>query len=359
MATSGRAFLLAALGSALFFGVLAPRAGAAPGDGPKPAHAGGLYRNAQLGVTVHAPAGWMVLADKGQAPTTWKRLATFRDRQTGAQVVLSVRPRRAASLEDLVATVRADWKKTQAKLPMSSLQKVEASALSPAAKVIVDGSYVRKVEPKKSASGVPEPPSSISYHVQATYYLGPGYTYLLYASAREVHWSRVRVELERMRDGLRFDKKPESGPTGVGSYRNELVGFACTFPKDYTVVVPARENHMVRFMGVGEQDAILDVYAFHWEQGLDADAARLVSYYEGKGGTASTGPLEVAGQEGRLVTAKAVLAGKDSVVLIAILKRGPDVFRLRAQMPQESQAQGTAAFKAFVAGFRLGQPTPK
>ena len=356
MATSPRRPARAVLlGLGLVVALLAaPRVGAEPEDAPQ-GTATTVYRNTQLGLTASTPEGWTIVADKTTAPTSWKRLATFHDKDTDAQAVLSVRPRRAATLDDLMGMVRKDWEKTQDRLPMSAMRKVEASALSPVAKVIVDGSFVRKGEAKKSAAGVPEPPSNTSYKVQATYYLGPGNTYLLYATAQQTHWSRLRAGLDSMRESLRFDEPPAEGPTGEGSYRNDHIGFACRFPKGYTVVAPQRENHLVQFEGVSRDDAVLGVYAFGYDQSAAADAERLVAYYEGdKGGTAAISRTEVSGQEAQLVKAKAMITGTDTIIMIAILKRGDDCFRLRAEFPVGAEAKGTAVFTTFVESFRLG-----
>ena len=344
---------LAAVGLSV---LLAVPVSAEDGKDAKKSPAGGhSYHNQALGITTQVPSGWSVIADKGAAPTSWKRLATFHDKETDAQAVLSARPRRAATLDDLVAMVRADWQKTQEKLPMSAMRKVEASALNPVARVVVDGSYLRKLQPKKTDAGVAGPPQSVTYHVQATYYLGPGYTFLLYASAQQTHWSRLHTHLDRMRDSVRFDQKPDTGPVGEGAYRNDLVGFSCKYPKDYTVVVPQRQNHLVQFESVSKADAVLGVYAFDYTQGASADAERLAAYYEGdKGGTSQVSRSEVSGQEAQLVTAKAMLGGVDSIVLISVLKRGGTIFRLRAEFPASAEAKGRATFDKFVKSFHLG-----
>ena len=184
--------LLLALGAPLVTSVeAAPRGGDAKGP------AGSAYRNKQLGVTARGPAGWKMVADKkGVIPSRWRRLVTFNDNATDAQATLSVRPRAAPTLDDLLASVRKDWAKSADRLRVSSMRKIEASALNKIGQIVVDGSFTRKAKPVKSEKGVPAPPSAgISVRVQAIYYLGPGNTYLLYAQAQETHWSRVRLSL--------------------------------------------------------------------------------------------------------------------------------------------------------------------
>ncbi|MDJ0522428.1 MAG: hypothetical protein QNJ90_10200 [Planctomycetota bacterium] len=349
-------FLLLAAGAVLVTDAAAEPRGGAKSD-PKKA-GGSTYRNAKLGVRARGPAGWKMVADrKGVAPTRWQRLVTFNDGATDAQATLSFRPRSATTLDDLLAMVRKDWDKSADRLRVSSMRKIEASALNRIGQVVVDGSFTRKAKPAKAKKGVPAPPSAgTPMRVQAIYYLGPGHTYLLYAQAQQTHWSRLRSRLERLRQSVQFDKAVEKGPTGEGSYRNDATGFACRFPKNYTVVTPQRENHLVQFEGVGAEDAVLSVYGFKWEQSAEKDAERLVAHYEeDKGGTASARTMEVAGQEGFLVTAKAMLGGVDRVVMIAVVKRGSDCFRLRASMPATAEAKGTAVFRAFVAGFKFSR----
>ncbi len=352
-----RAALLAA---ALAVGlVAATQLEAAPPDAKKKQPSGSSYRNAKLGIRARGPSGWGMIADKVAAPSRWQRLVTFNDKATDANARLSARPRVSATLDDLLSAVRKDWDKSADRLRVSSLRKIEASALNKIGRVIVDGSFTRKPKAVKTKKGVPAPPSAGTlYQVQATYYLGPGYTYLLYAQGQDTHWSRLKGRLRRLAESVQFDKEPDLGPTGEGSYRNEAVGFTCRFPKGYTVVTPQRENHLVQFEGVSERDAVLSVYGFKFEQDADKDAERLVAYYEeDKGGTANATTMEVAGQQGVRVQAKAMISGVDRIILIAVVKRGGDCFRLRASMPAEAETSGTAAFRTFVAGFTFaGKP---
>jgi len=330
------------------------RLDAAPDDAKKP-RGGATYRNARLGVRARGPVGWKMVADRAAAPTRWQRLVTYNDRTTDAQATLSVRPRVATTLDDLTQAVRKDWAKSGGRLSVSSLQKVAANALNKNARVIVDGSFTRKPRPAKSKTGVPAPPSApVPYKVKAVYYLGPGYTYLLYAQGQATHWSRLRAPLKRLAASVTFDKAVPTGPTGEGSYRSDREGFTCRFPKGYTVVTPQRENHLVQFQGVGADEASLSVYGFKFEAGAAKDAERLVAYYEeDKGGTASARSMEVAGRSGMRVAARAMISGVDRVILIAVVKRGEDCFRLRASMPASAETKGVSAFRAFVTSFRF------
>ncbi len=111
--------LLLVTGAALAVrGEAAPRGGAKadPRNGAKKAPGGSTYRNAQLGVRARGPAGWRMFADKGDVPTSWRRLVRFTDTATDAQVTLSVRPRKAATLDDLRSRVRRDWERAKSRL---------------------------------------------------------------------------------------------------------------------------------------------------------------------------------------------------------------------------------------------------
>ena len=324
---------------------------AAAEDGP----GGSAYRNDKLGVSARSPSGWKMVVDESAAPTSWKRLVTFNDKDTDAQAVLSVRPRTASSVSVLSGTVRKAWEKSAGRLRLDSIKNVEPTALEPIGKVIVEGSFTREPPTKPAKDGVAPPPSPpIGYRVTATYLLGPGYEYLLYAQGQRTHWSRLRAPLRSLAASIRFSKEEAPGPKGEGSYRNDAFGFSCVFPKTYTVVTPQRTSHLVSFEGVGEADPVLSVYAFTWEKSADEDARRLVAHYEeDKGGSVSRKTEEVSGQEAVLLTARATLSGVDRTVLLAIFKRGDTCFRLRASVPQAHAANGEAVFAAFLRGFRL------
>jgi hypothetical protein len=313
---------------------------------------GSLYRNKEMGVTAQGPAGWRMVADKGVMPTKWQRLVTFNDGRTDAQVVLSVRNRTSARLDDLLDDVRAAWDRTSDKLPVSSMRKIPATPLNPIGTVVVDAAFVQKAPTPKVKPGDPRPPPMppTRYRVQATYYLGPDHEFLLYATGQQVHWGRLRAPLEQMRASVKLQGAEDEGPKGAGSYRNDLHGFSCAFPVHYTVVAPQRENHLVQFSGVGQGDPVLSVYAYRWSESLERDAERLIEYYEEeKGGEASMKREEFAGREAVVVTARA----GDRTIMLALFKRGGDLYRLRASMPEGTEAKGEPVFRRFVAGFKL------
>ena len=81
---------------------------------------------------------------------------------------------------------------------------------------------------------------------------------------------------------------------------------------------------------------------------------RLRAYYEDdKGGTATVTSYEVAGQDGVLLTASAELGGREMTIMLAIVKRGDECFRLRGSMPKSGEAKGGSVFRQFVSTFSL------
>ncbi len=341
--------------SLLALALCAAPAGAAPEDPPaKKGPKGSAYTNARMGIAARSPAGWQMVADKGAAPSTWTRLVTFNDRVTDGQAVLSARPRSAPGLDALLGTVRADWDKNP-KLRVSSMRKIEG-APGQAGTVVVDATFVRtpKKKPGKPGSPPPPPQPPVTYRVQATYYLASGYEFLLYATGQQTHWSRLRGPLSQLRSSVKFASKGSTGPTGEGSYRDERRGFACRFPKDYTVVVPQRGNHLVQFESVNGDAPVLGVYGFKWPDSLEKDAERLVAWYEDdKAGEATTRTTEVGGNEAILVTARAEVGGVDKVFLLALFKREDRLFRVRAAMPAATEAGGTRIFRKFLNSFKF------
>lgn len=352
---------LPALAAASFLAALLVGLGAArsleagPGDTKSASKPGSAYRNERLGLTADVPEGWRMVVDKGGAPSSWKRLVTFNDRATDAQAVLSVRPRSAANLDQLMATTQKAWDKSRGVLRVDSMRKIEPSALQQVGRILVDASFTREAPAKPAKDGVAPPPvPPVTYRVQATYLLGPENEYLLYATGQKTHWSRLRTPLKRLAASIRFTAEEKPGVKGEGSYRSDAHGFSCMFPKDYTVVQPQRSNHVALFEGKTKEEPLLSVYAIPWEETALKDAERLVTHYEeDKGGTASFKTHEVGGQEGVLVTARAVLSGEERTIQLVIVKRGKTCFRLRASMPQRSEAKGMPLFDAFVSSFRL------
>lgn len=339
-------------------GLLAPEPARAAPEEAAPA---GRFRNEALGVSAKVPEGWKLSAEAG-TPTVWKRLATFWDPVTGSEAVLSARSRSAASVEDLEGAVRRDWAQNP-RLQVTAMRRVpSAPPARPVPLVIVDATFTVKSEPKEGDPAPRIPPPPVTYRVNATYFLGPGYEYMLYATAQSTHWSRITARIDALRESFAFEgaEAQASGPVGEGAYRNNEVLFSCRYPSNYGVIVPARSSHVVQFEGIGADDPDLGVYHLAFEGDAADDAARLVDHYQAGGGEARISTIEVFGKQARLVTAQAAVGGKDQTILIAIVKRGSgELFRLRAAMPKGSDAKGRRVFEAFVASFQMGVPAPR
>jgi hypothetical protein len=340
---------------ALVTTVGAAAATAAPEDPPKPAPApaGAVYKNDPLGLRLEGPPGWTLVADKGGV-TTWTRLATWSDKTTDVEAVLSARERKAASLAALEETVKKEWA-TDPTFTVTTTQVVQPTALKPVGMLLLEATQVRKPTPKPG-----EPPSApVIWQVNAAYVLGAGHEYLLYAQGRATVWSRVRGKLDALRDSITLSASPR-GAEGEGAYRDDRRGFTCRYPRGYAVVVPQRPEHVVEFQGVGADDAVLGVYHIKFAEAVERDAERVVAYYaEEQHGEASSAPFEVGGRPGMLVTARASVGGAEQTVFLAVVKRGADeVFRLKAAMPRAQEARGRSAFDALVRSFVLG-PAPR
>lgn len=352
-------FRLVLAGVALAACLLPGPALAGPDDPPEKAPKGSSYNNPGMGIAARAPAGWRMVADKVGAPSTWTRLVTFNDANTDAQAVLSARPRTHGNLDDLLGSQRKAWEKSAGELRVSSMRKIESTTPGVPGTVVVDATFVRKPSKPEVKPGSPPPPPRppVTYRVQATYYLGAGYEYLLYAKGQQTHWSRLRGPLSQLRSSLTFAAgSGADGPRGEGSYRDEKRGFTCRFPKDYTVVVPQRGNHLVQFEAVGGDSPVLGVYGFKWSQTLVKDAERLVAFYEDNhAGEATMRTTEVSGHEAMMVTARASIGGADRVILFALFKRDDDLFRVRAVMPKSAEAEGTRVFRAFLNSFKFSR----
>lgn len=321
----------------------------------------GEYRNDSMGVSARVPAGWKFSAESG-SPTVWKRLATFWDPVTSSEVVFSARTRASATVEDMEGSVRKDWAQNP-RLQVTAMRRVPAAPPTrPVPMVIVDAAFTVKHEPKAGEAAPKVPPPPVTYRVNATYFLAPGFEYMLYATAQSTHWSRITARVDALRESVTFQGAPAdaAGPVGEGAYRNNEVLFACRYPSNYSVTAPARSSHIVQFEGVGADDPELGVYHMAFEPEAAEDAARLVDHYVSNGGEASISTIEVFGKQARLVTAQAAVGGRDRTIMIAVLKRGSsELFRLRASMPKGTEAKGRRVFEAFVASFKLGAAAPR
>ncbi len=322
-------------------------------DKPK-APAGPKYANKPAGVAAAGPSGWKMVADKASAVSEWTRLVTFYDPGTDADAVLSTRKREHATLDQLMASVRKDWAKTPA-LTVTSMRTSQPSALQPNSTVVVDATFLHRKKPK----GAEPPPPAVTYRVSATYFLAPRAEYLLYAKAQATHWSRVRAKLGALARSVKIEGAGDRKVQGEGAYRDESRGFACRYPTGYTVVIPQRKKHIVRFEGLSSENPILDVYTFRWDQSVDKDIQRLVEYYRGElGGETEQQSVEVGGRSGQMLTARAEMNGEPKTFMLAIVKRGSEFFRLKVTSTRDAEGNGRATFTKFLRDFKIG-PAPR
>ena len=330
----------------------APRGGeAAPA---KRAARGKKFKNANEGVEAVTPPSWRLTVDKAGSKS-WTRLATFYDPKikAGPEATLSVRPRRAKNLEAMGPMIRANWAKTS-KAKISSLVTVPPSATVSIPHVIVEATYVVKGKPK---DGVSPPP--VTFQINATYYLTSEREFLLHGICRSTLWSRVRPLLDELRKSIKLTKKERSSPVGEGSYRDDLRGFSCRFPKNYTVVMPRFRNHYVDFQGKSTGDPTLGVYLVPFKGTAEQDADRLEAFYvKEQAGEAMVTTAEVAGSTGYVLEAKVNLGGEDKFIIMAITKRGDTCYRLKATMPASKEVLGRSTFRAFLDSFSF-RPLPK
>lgn len=310
----------------------------------------GTYANEDLGIRARSPAGWQVNPFSEQ-PMSWVGLVTFFDPKTEAEATLSVRKRDAADLATLEAKVRKEWAGLAGDgVSVQNIQRILSTALMPNASVVVDATHAKMVPAQGN-----QPPSRRTTRIQANYYLSGGNEYLLYAKAPSTLWSRIRPGIEQIKQSLDLGNRAASAPKGEGSYRDEMNGFTCRFPKGHTVVVPQRSRHLVSFEGLSADDPLISIYRVPWKEGAPADAARLVEYYVDElAGEASTASTQIGGRAATLVRAKARIRGVDLAIWIAIIARDDHVMRLRVTVPETNEKVGQAVFDAFAASFELG-----
>lgn len=350
---------LGGLGLALAAGVgggpgirrLVAEEGKTPPAAPGAATTGAVLHDKERGVRVTAPKDWKLVPDKG-GPTLWTRVASFFDGKTSAEAVFSERKRGAIDAQSLLARVRAEWAE-RTDIVVTSTRLVEATPTSPTARVVVDGTYMeRPSAPKGVAAAVPPPP--IAWRTRTTYFLGPGHEYMLYARAHQTHWSRADPAFATIESSVAFDREVDAGPKGAGAYRNDEAGFQCAFPPEYAVTVPGFRNHVVEFVGISDADPALGVFVLPWTGTLEADAKRLVDFYvEDQGGSAESRGIQLGGREALLVEARARVGGRDTIVLLALAKRGNDaIYRVKGTAPLAEEAALRARFNAFLASFQ-------
>jgi hypothetical protein len=234
---------------------------------------------------------------------------------------------------------------------------VTPTALRPVGMVQVEATQIR--QPAKAAPGAPPTPAAgaaatpVLWHLLVTYVMAQRYEVLVYATGPAAAWPRARGGVQALIDSITLSAPPR-GAEGEGAYRNDERGFSVRYPKGSTVVVPQRRDHVISFVPTGADQPVLDVYLIEWKESAGQDAERLVKHFtESRGGEATSGPGDVAGQPGFVVTAQVVEAGRESTVKIALLKRGDELFRLRASYPRTAEAAGAAAFEEFRKSFTL------
>ncbi len=334
----------------LFLGVAAAMAGAED-EKPPAKPQGAVYKNAETGLTAHGPFGWKMAKDKPRS-VEWTRLVTWFDPKTNSDAVISRRPRTARSINELLGRVQKDWRETP-ELTVTSMRAVQRTAVNPIASVIVDATTVVKRKPKRPEDP-PVPP--VTYRISATYYLAPKAELLLYVKAQATHWSRVRGAVRDLRTSVKFDgAAANKGPKGEGAYRHDRFGFTCKYPSGYAVVAPARPAHIVQFEGLSVEAPVIGVFRIKWDAGIDKDVDRMVTYYkEELAGDATTRAIQVGSRAGTLITAHANVGGRDQTFYVVILKRGGEIWRLKASVPQAQEGPGMQVFKTFLNSFRLG-----
>jgi hypothetical protein len=329
-----------------------PVAGDPPPDAPAaPAAPGPVYKHAELGLTLTAPKGWTVAAEANQG-SSWIPLAKLEP--PGGQLVISVsrRPRTAAGLAELEALVKKDWAADKT-LNVSAVGVVEPTTLRPVGMVRLEASQTRKTGPSRPGA-TPSPP--VVWQYEAVYLLAAGAELRVQAEGPLAAFTPARAQIRATIDGLTL-VGASRGAEGTGTYRDDLRGFAVKYPAGYGIVVPQRERHVVDFVPVSAEQPVLGVYLLSWEKSVSEDVERLIKHYKDeRGGEATSRVDDVAGQPGAWITARVTENGRDTTILMALAKRGNDLFRLRAAMPQASTEAGTLAFKAFVASFTLSAP---
>lgn len=361
---------LIALGTSVASPLLA--APPVPGAPPAPAPAapaappGPAFANRDLGLSLAGPSGWKLLPQAGSIPQ-WQTLATFVEQPlpnrpavpAGRQAlcVLSLRRASAVSLGRLRAEVTKAYADDKS-FTVTSITDLPPSGRRPLAGVLVDATQVRAADPAPAPTpGAAPAPTSVTWRVLAAYFLGGEYEYLLYTQAPATLYASLQPSIAAMIDGVTLTRAgTPSARKGEGSFRDESAGFACQYPPAYGVRLPERTLHLVEFTPA-TAGPVLGVYRVDSALDLDAEAKALVDYYTGSevGGEATASPMELAGRAAALVTAKGRPPGflKDSIFLIAVVKRGNDTFRLRATGDLTDEPNTRAAFDRFAKSFVL------
>jgi hypothetical protein len=327
-----------------------PPAPASPPQAPAPA-AGPVYKNPAVGLTITGPQGW-TLKTENAAASAWKKLAVYALPGTQVEVTVSQRDRTAATLEALHAAVQKEWQAEKA-YNVAGVRMVDPTALRPVGMVQVEATQIKKPEPTAGAAPAGPAATPVLWHYLVSYVMVQRHEVLVHATGPAVAWPRARGAVQTLLDSIVLSAPPK-GVEGEGGYRNDERGFTVRYPKGYTVVIPQRRDHVVSFVPTNADQPVLDVYLIEWKQAAADDAERLVKHFkETRGGEASAKPGDVAGMPGVLVTAEVVESGRESTVVLALFKRGDELFRLRGSFPRTADAAGKAAFDEFLKSFAL------
>jgi hypothetical protein len=161
-----------------------------------------------------------------------------------------------------------------------------------------------------------------------------------------------------MEASVTFEGAAQAAPKGAGTYRDDKFGFLCRYPQDYSVTVPALRNQLVEFAGVSQDDPAFGIYVMGWDRPLAEDVRRLEAFYaEEQGGETTTSAVTLAGQEATVIEARARVAGRDTISLIAVFKRGNDrLYRIKGSAPASREADLREGMRSFLDGFKLTQP---
>src|SRR5262245_26847600 len=285
-----------------------------PTPAPAPAQpaqpAGPSYKNAQFGLSVDAPAGWRMVAGKGDVPT-WVPLATFTEPQSGALAALNARRATAVTLGKLREEVTRSYAEDTS-FRVASITDLPSGAKRPWPGLLVDATQTRPADPPPPGTPpptVPQPP--VTWRVNAAYYLGGEHEYLLYVQAKASLWARVQPVVDRMIQDLTLKAQgAANAPRGEGTYRDDRAGFSCKFPATYGVRIPDREQALVEFAPAGD-GPVLGVFRYDSEGDLDHEAKALVDYYTGSevGGEATSATTDVGGRSAAFVKATARIGG--------------------------------------------------
>jgi len=315
-----------------------------------------------VGLTVEGPSGWKLTELSAGIPQ-WTPLATFADAATGSSAVLSMRRATAVTLPRLRAEVTKTFADDKS-YAVAAVTDLAVSGRRPMPGVLVDATQARAVEvaapaPAPSGGAAPAgPPALITWRVQAAFLLGGEWEYQVRAQAKATGFARVASAIDRMIQGITVKVAGSAfAQKGDGSFRDDVAGFAVTYPQGYGVRIPDRTQHLAEFAPAGD-GPVLGVYRYETDADLDHEANLLIEYYKGPevGGEAVAGRTQLAGREAALVTAKGSVGGREQVFFVAVVKRGNDTFRLRCAADVTQEAAAKATFDKFAQSFVMTNP---